>query len=147
MSAVSKLLSAALVGRNSDAAWSRPDKAAFMKGFEALNRIPVFCGWPSMPRRPSGRKDRLPAVGADLRDRFAPKWSTHQILRRRRSLRHLQYDGADCECAGAAAIGAVFFAIESNQSSRLALLAALALFVLSIIACAAFLTWMLRVTR
>jgi hypothetical protein len=48
---------------------------------------------------------------------------------------------------GAAAIGAVFFAIESNQSSRLALLAALALFVLSIIACAAFLTWMLRVTR
>ena len=41
---------------------------------------------------------------------------------------------------------AVFFAIESNQSSRLALLAALALFVLSIIACAAFLTWTRRVT-
>jgi EmrB/QacA subfamily drug resistance transporter len=48
--------------------------------------------------------------------------------------------------AGVAAIGAVFFAIESNQSSRLALLAASALFALSIIACAAFLTWMRRVT-
>ena len=48
--------------------------------------------------------------------------------------------------AGVAAIGAVFFAIESNQSSRPALLAALALFTLSIIACAAFLTWMRRVT-
>ena len=48
--------------------------------------------------------------------------------------------------AGVAAIGAVFFAIESNQSSRLALLAACALFALSIIACAAFLTWMRRVT-
>jgi MFS family permease len=48
--------------------------------------------------------------------------------------------------AGVAAIGAVFFAIESNQSSRLALFAALALFALSIIACAAFLTWMRRVT-
>jgi predicted MFS family arabinose efflux permease len=48
--------------------------------------------------------------------------------------------------AGVAAIGAVFFAIESNQSSRLALLAACALFALSIIACAAFLTWMRRFT-
>ena len=48
--------------------------------------------------------------------------------------------------AGVAAIGAVFFAIESSQSSRLALFAALALFALSIIACAAFLTWMRRVT-
>src|SRR5882672_2850825 len=48
--------------------------------------------------------------------------------------------------AGVAAIGAVFFAIESNQSSRLALFAALALFALSITACAAFLTWMRRVT-
>jgi predicted MFS family arabinose efflux permease len=48
--------------------------------------------------------------------------------------------------AGVAAIGAVFFAIESSQSSRLALLAALVLFALSIIACAAFLTWMRRVT-
>jgi len=48
--------------------------------------------------------------------------------------------------AGVAAIGAVFFAIESNQSSRLALFAASALFALSIIACAAFLTWMRRVT-
>jgi EmrB/QacA subfamily drug resistance transporter len=49
--------------------------------------------------------------------------------------------------AGVAAIGAVYFAIESNQSSRLALLAACALFALSIIACAAFLTWMRRVTE
>jgi MFS family permease len=49
--------------------------------------------------------------------------------------------------AGVAAIGAVFFAIESSQSSRLALFAALALLTLSIIACAAFLTWMRRVTE
>lgn len=48
--------------------------------------------------------------------------------------------------AGVAAIGAVYFAIESNQSSRLALLVACVLFALSIIACAAFLTWMRRVT-
>ena len=48
--------------------------------------------------------------------------------------------------AGVAAIGAVYFAIESNQSSRLALLAACALFALSIIACAAFLTWVRRLT-
>jgi hypothetical protein len=45
-----------------------------------------------------------------------------------------------------AAIGAVFFSIESNQSSQLALLAALTLFALSIFVCAAFLTWMRRVT-
>jgi predicted MFS family arabinose efflux permease len=49
--------------------------------------------------------------------------------------------------AGVAAIGAVFFAIESNQSRQLALFAAMALFALSIIACAAFLTWRRRVTR
>ena len=48
--------------------------------------------------------------------------------------------------AGVAAIGAVYFAIESNQSARLALLATCALFALSITACAAFLTWMRRVT-
>jgi EmrB/QacA subfamily drug resistance transporter len=48
--------------------------------------------------------------------------------------------------AGVAAIGAVFFAIESAQSARLALLVACALFALSIIACAAFLTWMRRIT-
>jgi hypothetical protein len=48
--------------------------------------------------------------------------------------------------AGVAAIGAVFFAIESNQSARLALLAACVLFALSIIACAAFLTRMRHVT-
>ena len=47
---------------------------------------------------------------------------------------------------GVAAIGAVFFAIESARSARLALLAAAAMFALSIIACAAFLTWMRRVT-
>jgi MFS family permease len=48
--------------------------------------------------------------------------------------------------AGVAAIGAVFFAVESATSALLALLAAAALFVLSIIASAAFLTWMRRAT-
>jgi hypothetical protein len=40
--------------------------------------------------------------------------------------------------AGVAAIGAVFFSIEAAQSARLALFAAMALFGLSIVACAAF---------
>jgi hypothetical protein len=40
----------------------------------------------------------------------------------------------------------VFFAVESGQSARLALLAASALFALSIITCAAFLTWMRQAT-
>jgi predicted MFS family arabinose efflux permease len=44
--------------------------------------------------------------------------------------------------AGVAAIGAVFFAIEAAGSARSALFAALALFALSIIASAAFLSWM-----
>jgi MFS family permease len=48
--------------------------------------------------------------------------------------------------AGVAAIGAVFFAVESSQSARLALLAASAVFALSIITCAAFLTWMRHAT-
>jgi EmrB/QacA subfamily drug resistance transporter len=48
--------------------------------------------------------------------------------------------------AGIAAIGAVFFAIEAAGSARLALLAAAVLFTLSIVACAAFLTWMRRAT-
>jgi hypothetical protein len=48
--------------------------------------------------------------------------------------------------AGVGAIGAAFFSIESNQSNPLALLAALALAARSIIACAAFLPWMRRVT-
>ena len=48
--------------------------------------------------------------------------------------------------AGVAAIGAAFFAIEA-QSARLALLVASALLGLSIMACAAFLTWMRRVTQ
>jgi MFS family permease len=46
--------------------------------------------------------------------------------------------------AGVAAIGAAFFAVESAQSSRLALLTASALFALSIVTSAAFLTWMRR---
>ena len=46
--------------------------------------------------------------------------------------------------AGVAAIGAVFFAIEAAGSARSALLVACALFALSIMACAAFLTWMRR---
>jgi hypothetical protein len=41
---------------------------------------------------------------------------------------------------------AVFFAIEAAGSPRMALLAACALFALSIMACAAFLTWMRRAT-
>ena len=48
--------------------------------------------------------------------------------------------------AGVAAIGVVFFAMESSGSMWLALLTSAALFALSIIACAAFLTWMRRVT-
>jgi len=48
--------------------------------------------------------------------------------------------------AGIAAIGAVFFAIEAASASRPALLVACALFALSIIACAVFLTWMRRAT-
>jgi hypothetical protein len=46
--------------------------------------------------------------------------------------------------AGVAAIGAVFFSIEATGSARLALFAACALFTLSIIICAAFLSWMRR---
>jgi len=46
--------------------------------------------------------------------------------------------------AGVAAIGAAFFAIEAVTSARLALFAAFALFALSIIASAAFLSWMRR---
>lgn len=48
--------------------------------------------------------------------------------------------------SGVAAIGAVFFAIEAAQSARVALLVSLALFALSIITSAAFLSWMRRVT-
>ena len=44
--------------------------------------------------------------------------------------------------AGVAAIGGAFFAIEAAGSARLALFAASALFALSIVACAAFLSWM-----
>lgn len=46
--------------------------------------------------------------------------------------------------AGVAAIGAVFFAVESTTSAHLALFAACALFVLSISISAAFLSWMRR---
>jgi predicted MFS family arabinose efflux permease len=46
--------------------------------------------------------------------------------------------------AGVAAIGAAFFAIEAAVSVRSAVFAALALFALAIIACAAFLSWMRR---
>lgn len=46
--------------------------------------------------------------------------------------------------AGVASIGAVFFAIEAAYTPRLALFAACALFALSIIICAAFLSWMRR---
>jgi predicted MFS family arabinose efflux permease len=46
--------------------------------------------------------------------------------------------------AGVAAIGAVFFTTEVALSARLALFVSLALFALSIAACAAFLSWMRR---
>jgi MFS family permease len=46
--------------------------------------------------------------------------------------------------AGVAAIGAAFFAIEATVSARSALFASLALFALSIVASAAFLSWMRR---
>src|SRR5712664_1316071 len=46
--------------------------------------------------------------------------------------------------AGVAAIGTVFFAIEAAYSARLALFAACVLFALSIVTCAAFLSWMRR---
>ena len=46
--------------------------------------------------------------------------------------------------AGVAAIGAVFFAVEAARSAQLALFAACALFALSIIICAVFLSWMRR---
>ncbi len=46
--------------------------------------------------------------------------------------------------AGVAVIGAAFFAIEAAASARLALFAAFVLFALSIIASAAFLSWMRR---
>jgi hypothetical protein len=48
--------------------------------------------------------------------------------------------------AGVAAIGAVFFAVEAAESARLALFAASALFALSIVTSAAFLSWMRRAT-
>jgi hypothetical protein len=48
--------------------------------------------------------------------------------------------------AGVAAIGAVYFAIESASSAQPALLVACILFAMSIMACAAFLTWMRRAT-
>jgi len=47
---------------------------------------------------------------------------------------------------GVAVIGAVFFAIEAAGSGRLALFTALALFALSLSACAMLLTWMRRAT-
>ncbi|UWU76840.1 MFS transporter [Bradyrhizobium huanghuaihaiense] len=46
--------------------------------------------------------------------------------------------------AGVAAIGAVFFAIESLQSARAGFLVSLALFVTLIMICTVFLTWMRR---
>jgi hypothetical protein len=52
--------------------------------------------------------------------------------------------GVPTIAAGVAAIGAAFFAIEAAASARLALFAALALFALSIMTSAAFLSWMRR---
>jgi MFS family permease len=46
--------------------------------------------------------------------------------------------------AGVAAIGAVFFAVESLQSARAGFLVSLALFVTFVMICAVFLAWMRR---
>ena len=46
--------------------------------------------------------------------------------------------------SGVAAIGAVFFAMAAAQSARVALLASLVLFALSVTSCAVFLSWMRR---
>jgi hypothetical protein len=48
--------------------------------------------------------------------------------------------------AGVAAVGAVFFAVESAGHARHALFASLAVFSLSIVISVAFLTWMRRAT-
>jgi hypothetical protein len=48
--------------------------------------------------------------------------------------------------AGVAAIGAVFFAIETTRSPQQAIFVAIALFMLSIITSAALLSWMRRAT-
>jgi hypothetical protein len=46
--------------------------------------------------------------------------------------------------SGVAAIGAVFFAIETGHSTQQAIFVSIALFMLSIITCAALLSWMRR---
>jgi hypothetical protein len=46
--------------------------------------------------------------------------------------------------AGVAAIGAVFFAVEGAQTAQRALFVAIVLFALSIVTCAALLSWMRR---
>jgi hypothetical protein len=69
--------------------------------------------------------------------------SRHSGARARHRGTRVLIEGCAVQIANAAdiaALSAVFFAIESSQSSRLAL------FALPIIACAAFLTWMRRVT-
>ncbi len=48
--------------------------------------------------------------------------------------------------AGVAAIGAVFFAIETRHSAQQAIFVSIALFMLSIITCAVLLSWMRRAT-
>jgi EmrB/QacA subfamily drug resistance transporter len=48
--------------------------------------------------------------------------------------------------AGVAAIGAVFFAVEASQGAERALLIAIVVFALSIVTCAALLSWRRRVT-
>jgi predicted MFS family arabinose efflux permease len=48
--------------------------------------------------------------------------------------------------AGVAAIGAVFFAVEAAQTAQIALFTTIVLFALSIVICAALLSWMRRAT-
>jgi hypothetical protein len=48
--------------------------------------------------------------------------------------------------AGVAAIGAVFFAVETTYSAQHAVFTAIGLFALSIVTCAVLLSWMRRAT-
>jgi hypothetical protein len=54
--------------------------------------------------------------------------------------------GQIANAAGVAAIGAVFFAVEAAQTAQRALFTTIVLFALSIVICAALLSWMRRVT-
>jgi hypothetical protein len=70
-----------------------------------------------------------------LRARGNPAWSHREGS---------AFTAQIANAAGVAAIGAAFFSMEAARSARLALIAATALFTLSIATCAVFLAWMRR---